>query len=111
MDTNMTVIVVAIVFAIVIVIGFFIYRRNTKVGVELPGSKLNFEGSNDTKSQSTNSKGASNGIFRNISIGKTRIGVKGKGTVANNMSIGDTELHKDDEMSQEIGQKSKKKAK
>jgi hypothetical protein len=111
MDANTTITVVAGIFAIVIVIGFIIYRRNAKVGVELPGSKLNFEGSNDTKSPSTNSKAASNGIFSNISIGKTRIGVKGDGTVSNNMSIGDTELHKENETSQEPSQKGKKKTK
>jgi hypothetical protein len=98
MDTNSTIIVIAVVFALVVIIGFIIFRRRAKVDLELPGSKLKFEGgnSNTTTSKETNPKRKSNGIFGNISIGKTRMKVEGSGTIAENKSIGDTELTKED---------------
>lgn len=95
MDTNSMIVIVAVVFAIVIILGFIVFRRKAKVDVELPGSKLKFEGSNNTTTgESVSNK--SNGIFGNLSIGKTRMEVRGRGTIANNKSIGDTELTKDD---------------
>lgn len=65
--------------------------------LELPGSKLKFEGGNsNTKANEANPKTRSNGIFGNLSIGKTRMKVKGSGAIADNKSIGDTELMKED---------------
>jgi hypothetical protein len=97
MDANSTAIIIAIIFAVIIIAGFIIFRRRAKVDLELPGSKLKFEGGNDSaKSVKTGSKNKSNGIFGNISIGKTRIKVKGSGAVAENKSVGDTTLTKED---------------
>lgn len=96
MDTNITIVVIAIIFAVIIISGLIIYRRKAKVGIELPGSKLNFEGTNDSTIGHSKPRNVSNGIFGNLSIGKTRMGVKGSGTIANNKSIGDTELTKED---------------
>jgi hypothetical protein len=96
MDTNSTIIIVAIVFALVIIIGFIIFRRKAKVDLELPGSKLKFDGSNEAKPGEIRSKTPANGIFGNLSLGRTRMKVKGSGTISDNKSIGDTELTKED---------------
>lgn len=97
MDSNSTIIIVAIIFALVIIIGFIIFRQKAKVDLELPGSKLKFEGGNsNTKSKEANPKNRTNGIFGNLSIGKTQMKVKGSGTISDNKSIGDTELTKED---------------
>ena len=81
---------------LVIIFGFIIFRRKAKVNVELPGSKLKFEGSNRSTTSDSDSKKRSNGIFGNFSIGRTRMKLKGRGTIANNKSVGDTELIKED---------------
>jgi hypothetical protein len=95
MDTNTMILLISIVFAIVVIIGFIVYKRKAKVGIELPGGKLNFEGGNDTSSHLAKVR-SSKGIFGNISIGKTRLESKGTGTIANNTSIGDTEIKQED---------------
>lgn len=99
MDTNTTNIIIAIIIAFVVIVGFLIFRRKAKLDLELPGSKLKFEGegsNNKTKSPETNVKAKTNGIFENFSIGKTRIKVKGGGAISENKSVGDTELTKED---------------
>ena len=92
MDTNTMIVVVATLFVVLIVVGFILYRRKAKVGIELPGSKLEFEGSNDSPKDRVQKNRRSNGIFGNWSIGKTRIRIKGQGTITDNVSVGDTEI-------------------
>jgi len=97
MDTNSTIIIVSLVFALVIITGFILFRQKAKVNLKLPGTEMNFEGGNNHKgSNETNPKNRSNGIFRTLSIGKTRIKVKGSGTIADAINIGDTALTKED---------------
>jgi hypothetical protein len=99
MDTNTTAFLIVIIIAIVIIIGFIIFRQKAKVGINVHGNKLNFEGSNDTTSKVSNSKARSNGIFRNFLIGKSDIEVHGKGTVADNIGVGNTKINKSDKNS------------
>lgn len=97
MDTNTMIVLIVAFFVIIVVVGFIIYRHKAKVGVEVPGGKLNFEASNDsTTPVSNHSSQPKSGIFRNWSIGKTRVEIKGSDTsIADNVSIGDTELTTD----------------
>lgn len=88
-DNNTMIVLVALLFVLLIIIGFLLFRRKAKVGIELPGSKLNFEGSNETGAEKSK---ATKGILRNWSFGKTRIEINGQGTIADNVNTGDTEL-------------------
>lgn len=92
MDTNTTIVIVAALFVILVIVGFLIFRRKTKVDIQLPGGKLNFEGSNDPSKGKEKGHVASHGIFGNLSIGKTRLEVTGKEAIAKNVSLGDTEI-------------------
>jgi len=76
MDTNTLIAIV--IAAIVVIIGFIIYRRKAKVDVDVPGGKLKFEGGNSATSGEAKPRNRSNGIFGNLSIGKTRVEVKGE---------------------------------
>ncbi len=89
MDNNTAIVLVALLFVVLIIIGFLLFRRKTKVGIELPGSKLNFEGSNENNSEKSKTL---KGIIRNWSIGKTRMEINGSSTIADNVNMGDTEL-------------------
>jgi len=68
MDTNTLIAIV--IAAIVVIIGFIIYRRKAKVDVDVPGGKLKFEGGNSATSGEAKP--------RNRSNGKTRVEVKGE---------------------------------
>lgn len=91
MDTNTTIIAVALLVVVVILSGFLVYRRKTKVDLEVSGNKFGFEGENESKPVEA-SKKTGRGIFGNISIGKTRMKVIGNETIEGNKSVGDTEL-------------------
>jgi hypothetical protein len=99
-DNNTMIVLVTLLFIVLIIIGFLLFRRKTKVGIELPGGKLNFEGSNEPSVEKSK---VSKGILRNLSLGKTRMEIKGTGAIADNISVGDTELRV-----AETGSKSKK---
>jgi len=92
MDTNTMIVIVAILFVVLIAIGFILFRRKAKVDIELPGSKLKFEGSNDSSKDERQKVRRTNGIFGNWSFGKTRMEIKGQSTITDNVSVGDTEL-------------------
>jgi len=93
MDTNTMIVIIVALFAVIIVIGFIVYRRKAKVKVEVPGGRLNFEAANDpTSAASSRSPRVRAGILRNWFIGKTRVQVKGTEVVEGNVGVGDTEL-------------------
>jgi hypothetical protein len=97
MDSNTMIVLVALLFVVLIIIGFILFRRKTKVGIELPGSKLNFEGSNETAGKKPTT---SKGILRNWSFGKTRMEINGPSTISDNVRAGDTELKVEETVSQ-----------
>ncbi|MBN8654460.1 MAG: hypothetical protein J0M11_01900 [Anaerolineae bacterium] len=106
MDTNTTIIAVALLIVVVILSGFLIYRRKTKVDLEVSGNKFGFEGENDSKPVVVTKK-TSRGIFGNLSIGKTRMKVVGNETIEGNKNIGDTELTAEEKTSQTKEKKKK----
>lgn len=95
MDTNTMIVLVAALFVILVVIGFLLYRRNARVGIETPAGKLNFEGDNTTPP--AGAQLSKRGIFGNRFWGKTRIEVKGAHAqpIHDNVTVGDTEIKAD----------------
>jgi hypothetical protein len=95
MDTNTMIVLVVALFVILVVVGFLLYRRKARVGIETPAGKLNFEGDNTSSpARASSSKG---GIFGNRFWGKTRIEVKGAymQPIHDNVTVGDTEITTD----------------
>jgi hypothetical protein len=93
MDTNTMIVLVVAFFALIVLVGFVIYRRKARVGVEVPGGKLSFEATSESPAATASRpRKTSAGILGNVSIGRTRMKVRGPETIANNVSIGDTEL-------------------
>ena len=76
----MIVCVVAIV-AVVIIVGFWIYRKWAKLNVEHGNSKLNFEAHNPKEDKGIKTRsGKRGGIFRNWSIGSASYQVQSLST-------------------------------
>jgi hypothetical protein len=94
MDTN-SITVIVVLFALVAVVGFVVYRRKAKVKMEALGVKMEMGAENDPTVIPTNPSRRRGGIFGNWSIGKTRMKVKGTGEIADNRSMGDTDLKVD----------------
>jgi len=93
MSTETMVILIVVLFAIIVVVGFAVYGRRAKVRIEVPGGKLDFEGSNDDASaMSSQPRRTPSGILGNLSIGKTQMRAEGGETIANNISVGDTDM-------------------
>jgi hypothetical protein len=94
MDNNTltAIVVVVIAFVILAIIGMFVKQRFTG-SVKAPGVEMKV-GAEDAANAERTGKTRS-GIFGNLSIGRTRIEVKGNETIADNRSIGDTEMKAD----------------
>ena len=94
MDTN-TILLVALI-ALILIGAFAVYRRKVNMRFKIPGVEMKLDATNDpTRPPATTPPTARSGIFRNWSIGKTRIEVKGSEAIADNRSVGDTELKAD----------------
>ena len=47
MDTNTAIILIVVIFAVVVIVGFILYRRRSKVDINTPLGNLSFEGGSD----------------------------------------------------------------
>jgi hypothetical protein len=99
MDTN-SILLVALI-ALILIGAFTVYRRRVNMRFKIPGVEMKLDAANDpTPTTTTSPHTARSGIFRNWSIGKTRMEVRGSEAIADNRSVGDTELKADATSSQ-----------
>lgn len=91
MDTQTMIVLVALLFAIIVITGLIIFRRKAKIKMGVSGNSLEFDGSNEPKKNDGKPQ-PRHGIFGNWSIGETHIETSGKATVEDNKSVGKTDI-------------------